>query len=216
MELSGLITEVRDHLGCDEDDLDDDAVELLLNRSYWAMLNKFPFRETEVTASFATVSGTNLYTVPSPFEALRQLAIKDLDSDAYKPLVRMTQKEYDSVFVDNTDNYNKPEKYYREKNCIKLWPTPDDAYTITIRYFTPLADLEDPTDEPGVPNNWHEILMYGAIWRGFYRLGDVVRGERMKRLDVTLINEAVPTESKEERDSPTAGIEVLQNEYDAR
>lgn len=216
IDTGTLISELREHLGLDEDDLDDDAALLLLNRSYWSMLDKFPFREKEVTASFATVDATNLYAVPTPFDALRSLAIKNDDSDAYIPLKRMTQKEYDKIYVDNTSEEGFPEKYYREKNCVKLWPTPDDAYTITIRYWTVLDDLDDPTGEPGVPQNWHEILLFGAIWRGYYRLGDVVRGERLKKLDATLINEAVPTESKEERDSEEAGLEVKQNEYDVR
>lgn len=216
LDLTTLIDELREHLGVDDTELDDEKATLLLNRSYWSMLDKFPFREKEVTAAFATVDGTNLYAVPSPFEALRSLAIKNNDDDSYAPLARMTQKEYDGKFVDNTDEQGFPEKYYREKNCIKLWPTPDDEYTINIRYWTVLDDLDDLTDVPGVPQNWHEIILYGAIWRGFYRLGDVVRGERFKKLDVTLTNEAVPTESKEERDSPTAGVEVLLNEYDVR
>ena len=221
IDTQSLIDELREHLGVDDTDLDDDACTLLLNRSYWAMLDKFPFREKEVTASFATEDGVNLYAVPSPFEALKSLAIEDLNSFALSPLERMTQKEYDAVFVNDTvegDDEDKPQKYYREKNCIKLWPTPDDAYTITIRYWTVLDDLDntDVDDSPGIPQNWHELILYGAIWRGYYRLGDIIRGERVKKLDSVLINEAVPTESKEERDSPTAGVEVLQNEYDAR
>jgi len=215
IETLTLIEDLRQHLGLDEDDLTDEDALLLLNKSYWELLDKFPFREKEVTAAFSTTASINLYAVPSPFEALKSLSIQNPDDDKLSPLVRINQKEYDRKFVNNTDDEDFPTEYYREKNCIKLWPTPDDEYTITIRYWTVLDDLIGAVDEtPGFPQNWHEILGYGALWRGYLRLGDIVRCERIKNLHAQLINTTVPVESKEEIDSPTAGIEVLLNEYD--
>lgn len=217
MDTATLIDELREHLGVDDTELSDENAALLLNRSYWQLLDTYPFREKEVTASFSTTAAINLYAVPSPFEALRSLSITNLDSDALIPLERMTQKLYDQTFVDSEDDEDFPQKYYREKNCIKLWPTPDDAYVITIRYWTVLDDLDetDTLDSPGIPQNWHEIILYGALWRGYLRFGDIVRSERVKGTHAGMINSAIPTEAKEERDSPTAGIEVLLNEYDA-
>jgi hypothetical protein len=216
ISLDDLITELRTHIGIDEDDVDDEEAKLLLNRAYWSMLNKFPFRELQVTATFTLTAGTSLYVMPSPFEALRQISYEDDVSMKHTIIERMTEFEYENTFVNSADAYGAPLKYYREKNAVKLYPTPDKNYSAVLKYLTTLDDLDDPTDVPGVPRNWHEILLIGGIWRGFYRVGDIVRGERMKKLDSTMINEAVPTESKEEKDSHTAGVEVLLNEYDAR
>jgi len=211
------IDDLRSHLGLDEDDLPDEDALLLLNRSYWELLDKFPFREKEVTAAFSTTQSINLYAVPSPFEALKSLSIENPNDNKLTPLTRINQKEYDRKFVNNTDDEDFPQEYYREKNCIKLWPTPDDAYTITIRYWTVLDDLVGATNETaGLPQNWHEILFYGALWRGYLKIGDIVRSERIKNMHSNLINTTVPVESKEEIDSPTAGLEVILNEYDAR
>lgn len=216
MNVESLQQELLENLGIDSDDMDSDTQKLLLNRAYWAMLNKFPFRETQTTALFTLTAGVSIYVMPNPFEALRQLSIEDLNDGTHTVLERMTEFFYENTYVNRADQQGKPSHYYREKNAAKVWPTPDAAYPSTLKYTTVLDDLDDPSDVPGVPKNWHEILLFGATWRGFYRIGDIVRGERMKKLDSTLINEAVPTESKEEKDSPYAGVEVLLNEYDAR
>jgi hypothetical protein len=217
IDLDGMIDELQETLGLDDDDTNfgDDVLTLLLNRSYWSLLTKFPFRETEATALFTLTAGTNLYVMPNPFEALRQISIEDLDTGKHTALERMTQIFYENTYINKADQNGKPTHYYREAKCAKIWPTPDREYPTILKYLTLLADLEDPSDIPGVPKNWHEIIMYGGIWRGYYRMGDIVRGERMKKLDSTMINEAIPVESKEERD-PRAGVEVLLNEYDAR
>jgi hypothetical protein len=45
IDLVTMRDELRDHLGQDDVELDDDAADLLLNRAYWELLDKFPFRE---------------------------------------------------------------------------------------------------------------------------------------------------------------------------
>ena len=47
MDLETLRDELREHVGVDSDDLPDPDADLLLNRSFWELMNKFRFRETE-------------------------------------------------------------------------------------------------------------------------------------------------------------------------
>ena len=217
-DINTFRTELRDHLGVDSNDMDNPAVDLLLNRAYWELLDKFPFREKEVSGSFSTVVGTAIYQMPVPYEALRQLSVEDIDSFAHTTIDKMTNFEYENIFVNNPNlsEFGKPQKYYREGANFKFWPTPDKVYLITIKYWTLLADLSDSHTTTGLPRNWDEILLAGATYRGYYKLGDIVRAERLSNLHAKLLNEAVPVESKEERDYHHAGIEVMQNEYDAR
>lgn len=218
IDLQTLRDELRFALGVEEDDdgWENDPIDLLLNRAYWALLAKFPFRSIESTVNFNMEVGSNLYIMPTPFDALKQISIIDPDSNRSIKLKRMTPVEYANVYVAGSNAYAIPEKYFRENAAAKVWPTPDKAYACTLKYTTILAELEDPTDEPGVPHDWREILLFGAQWRGYYRLGDIVRGERMKKLDATMINDAVPVEAKEEGDSSEAGVEYLRNDYDGR
>lgn len=215
IDLPTLRAELRQLLGVDSDDLPDDTdivnnkvgANLLLNQSYWELLDKFPFREKEVSATFLTVAGTRYYQVPTSFEALRQLSIEDPNSQQHTPLERMTVYEYEQLFVNNDAARGQPTKYAREKDGIRLWRTPDAVYTLTLKYWTVLSDLSD-SNAPQLPQSWDEIVLAGAVWRGFFHLGDHARMASSKAIHTSLINSAVPTEAKEESDTHLGGVEV--------
>lgn len=209
MTVDNLVEELRGHLGLDEDELDDPAALLLLNRSYWDILNKFPMREKEKVATFDTVDGTALYELPVPsFEAVRLVSIEDLNDEQHTPLNRLTAFRYEQLYSNSTDTEAKPTDYLREDNCIRFYPTPDDAYTITIRYWANLDDLVAGISEPDIPREWHEVILFGAVWRGYAKLKDTVQMNAFKAQQILMINGIVPVEAKEEGDSHESGVEV--------
>ena len=214
LDITSLRTELRDHLGVDDNDMPDDEADLILNRAYWELLDKFPFREKETSGVFQTVIGTNLYGMPSPFDALRQLSIEDLNTLKHTPLKRMTIYEYEQLFNAQTTTQAKPWGYVREGCAARLFPTPDNIYNITIKYWTVLADLSDSNTTPPIPQVWHEIILYGGLWRAYMKLGDFARCNQTKAHQATLIDTVAPVEAKEEFDSHTAGVEVLGRDYD--
>jgi len=216
LDLPTLRAELRQLLGVDSDDLPDDTdlannkvgANLLLNQAYWELLDKFPFREKEISATFLTVAGTRYYQIPSMFEALRQLSIEDVESQQHTVIERATVYEYETLFVNTSAEQGKPTKYVREKNGIRFWRTPDQVYTITIKYWAVLSDLSSGNPTPEIPQSWHEIILAGAVWRGFFHLGDHARMASSKAIHTSLINSAVPVEAKEEFDTHLGGVEV--------
>lgn len=212
LTVDEFIEELRDHLGLDEDELDEPAALRLLNRSYWDILNRFPLREKEKVADFPTVDGTALYELPISFEALRLVSIEDLNDEQHTPLNRLTRFRYEQLYQNSTDAEGKPTDYLREGSCIRFYPTPDDAYNITIGYWANLDDLISGSSEPDVPREWHEVILYGAIWRGFFKLKDHDAMNKSKMQQIALINNIVPVESKEEGDSHMSGLEVSREE----
>lgn len=212
IQIADLRTKLRKATGTDSADLPDIDADLLLNQAYWELLDKFPFREKEVRGTFETIVGTRSYNAPSPFEALRHLAIRDLNSPQHTPLDQMGLDVYEQQYNEEESSRGKPTHYVREGCQIVLFPTPDDIYTITIRYLTVLADLST-TQNPNIPQSWHEIILLGGIWREFVELGDWQRVMAAKSLQQNLINSSVPEEAKEEVDTRRAALEVLRNEY---
>lgn len=207
-----LVEELRSHLGLDSDELDDAAALFLLNRSYWEVLNRFPLREKEKTATFQTVASTYSYELPAEFDALRLISIEDLNDQSHTPLNRLTSFRYESLYQNATDAEAKPTDYLREGTCIKLWPTPDDSYTITIKYWANLDDLSTGSTEPDVPREWHEVILYGAVHRGFIKLKDFAQANAIKAQQSILINNLVMVEAEEEGDSHLSGLDVRQEE----
>lgn len=224
LDIVSLRRQLREHLGMvgsatdelpDVDTADKTGADTYLNRAYWEVLDKFKFREKEVSGTFSTVIGTKFYQVPSPFEALQSLSIEDVNTLQHKPLDRIDKDVFEQVYVNRTDAQGKPENYFREGNGVRLWPTPDAAYVLTISYWTVLADLGSLNPQTNIPQNWHEIILFGAISRAFLGVNRDFEGSQHARAyQVSLIEGTTPVEEKEQFDSHRAGLEVLGREGD--
>ena len=210
--LSDMETEVMEHLGLDATDLTGpwttDRIDLLINESWGEIQNNYPFKEKETTASFTTTAGAFFYQIPSAFEALRLISIEDLNDFSHKPLNRITVHAYESKYVNITTERDKPTMYVREDKGIRLLPTPDNIYNMKLKYDKILSDLSITNATPDTPQVWHEVIVYGAVWRGFARLGDYARSTASQRIQAMLISKIKPVEAKEERDTHLGGLDV--------
>ena len=215
IDLDTMRSDLRDATGTDDSDMPDTKTDLLLNRAYWALGSKFPYRQKEITATFPTVIGEERYNMPTLFESLRSLAIQDLDDLRWEPLDRIGAKFFDENSSSHTDDRAFPEKYLRDGECIKLLPIPDKVYTLRIRYLNTLADLVLDTDSPIIPQEWHEIIYFGGLWRAYLSFGDFIRGNATRRHQETLIAAIVPVEAKEEGDTSRIGVGMVQSSQDA-
>lgn len=213
ISLPTLRNELRVHTGQDDSDLPDDDADLLLNRTYWEIQEKFHLREVESSSTFNTVVGTRQYDLPPSFESLRISAIKDPDSELHSQLIRISIKDYENIYSEDTEQQGMPQKYFRGNANIILWPTPDEIYTIILHYRQQLSDLSDDNINPQLPRSWQEMLLMGAVYRAFIRNNDYNKGNNAKAHYIQLIQSAVPVESKEEWDSSRAGVQVLGREY---
>lgn len=213
LSLPTLRLELRKHLGQDEDDLPDDDADLLLNRTYWEILEKFHIRETESSTTITTVAGQREYELPPSFESLRISSFVDPDSGQHTKLDRISIKDYENIYQDDSDAEGPPTKYYRQNDSIVLWPTPDQVYTIVIYYLQTLDDLSDADPNPALPKSWQELVLLGATWRGFLQVNDYTKAPLAQKTYAQLLSTAVPVESKEEWDSSTAGVSVRGREY---
>jgi len=219
INLDTLRTKMRTHTGEDEFDIDDPGVDLLLNQSYWELMDKFEFREKERIAESNFVIDQRLYTAPSPFEALQHIAVVEdatagTNTGEHHKLRRMDLKWYEDNYNEGQGRTGLPTHYARRDNGFFVWRTPDLAYGMIIYYWTTLADLVADIDVPDLPQVWHEIIMYGGVWRRFLELGDMVRHREMRNAQIGLINSTQPVESKEEGDSRFSGVDIPEEMYD--
>lgn len=197
----------------DDENLSVDDRKLFLNTSWWEIADKFPFREKEASASFVTVAGTRNYDVPTETDAIRNISGRT-NLEQHFDIAPMDVEEYENNYNENSNYRAIPTRYTRENCMIRLWPTPDDAYTMFVRYWKQLPDMLAGIDQPDAPRNWHEIVLYGAVWRGFLELGDISRANGFTNYQHKLINSAVPVEQKEQQDFRFAGVQLIRNEYD--
>jgi hypothetical protein len=211
--LSTLRTEVRESLAVDATDMPDATIDLLLNRTYWELLEKFHIRETESSTTLTTNQGQREYLLPPDFESLRISAIIDPETNQHHKLSMFSVKEYEALQNDDVENEEFPTHYFRANESLILWPTPDDTYTVILHYRQTLADLSDAAPSAALPKSWQELLIFGAVFRGWFKLNDYDRANSAKAHYIGMINSMVPQESKEESDTSTAGLQVLGREY---
>ncbi len=199
--------------GSDQGKYDDDTVDEYLNFSYRALLEEHAFREKEIVATVPTVVGKRNYTMPNPHDGLRQIDILDPVSQEHKRLEPMSVAEYTNRWTEGTDAYAKPERYVRENCLFRLFPTPDAVYTLTVRYWGILADIASNATSIDIPEIWIEPIIYGAVERAGFDLGNYPAASAASGLQKNRI-ERIPTiQPKEEEDWHEAGLEVKGREY---
>lgn len=212
LDLPQLITSLVRITGLDSTELDDTDATLFLNRSFWEILDKFPFREKEVIRPFEIVADVSRYQIPSDTEAFRKLVLIDPETQEHIPLTQETLDTYEENTTDELDSgfQGEPKFYHRHDDAFVLRPTPDRTYNMIVYHWLTLADLESPDNETVViPRVWHEIVLYGGAWRVFSDIiGDTNQMQTYRGVQTNLISTTTPVEAKEKEDMRMAGIDI--------
>lgn len=217
LSLINLRAETLAELGVDSTDLDATGsanLDLLINRSWWEVAGKFKFHSMESHTTFPTVSGTreyNLTTVINTaamvvFEALKYLSVLNPDSNQHVPLTEWSVAQYEANYNEDTETRDIPTNYVRYGDGVLLYPTPDDVYTITTYFTTVLPDV--PSGGPDVPQEWHEMVLYGAIWRGHARFRDYNSRDSVRNAQIGLISTAQTDLAKDDKEKKFIGVEL--------
>ena len=216
---TNLETELRAHLGdLSTQELSSADALLLLNRAYWELLDKIHFREKEASSDEVTVAGQEDYDVPDPFEAVQLITIEDPDSHVWTPLNRLGDYAFELDKDDGSvaaEDYLRgtPVSYMRYGSKIKLRPMPDKVYNFKIKYWTTLDNLTNSVNL-SLPPSWHEVVLYGAVHRGYLRLRDFEAASEFKVMQDNLLASSQPVVAKEERDSHVVGLQAMGRSYD--
>lgn len=192
-------------------------LDLYANQSWWDIMDQFDFREKEAgPIILQTVAGENTIDIPpsiSPIilDCLQRVAIEDPISFAHTDLELITDFTYEQEFINDASDQAAPTNYFRRASLIYLYPTPDTIYKISFYYLQILSDL--PGGGPVIPQSWHEIIKYGAIWRALLDVQDYHKAAEIKRHQIDLINSRTPVKVKELSDTKMAGIQVPGRSY---
>lgn len=210
LSLERMRYRVREGLGgLSESDMDDTDVDELLNLSLWEIEDKFSFTTKRKRVETLLVVDQYIYDVTGiiRLDAIHSIAVIDSNGNR-KKLARMTRDWLDENF--QSEEKGTPERYLREGCTLTVYPIPDEALDLEISVQQGVASLAEGTVEAtGLPRNWDEIVVQGAIWRGHYFKEDYNLAQQAVNFQLGLIRNAVPVDVKEERDSRYAGLDVL-------
>lgn len=168
----------------------------------WALLHvgrpgTYPHRELMTSATFALVASDPDYALASFGTSTDDVqAIRRVHNESRgRRLLPMSHRQYlDAARTGGGALVTgEPEQYAVDGANLFVYPAPTATYAgNTIRVFfyrKPVALAANPAIE--LAEDWDEIVIAGAIWRGFRALGIPERAELAKIEFGQLINEVV-------------------------
>lgn len=210
LSLIELREDLRGALGQDEDDLTDAAADRLLNRSWWAISSQVRFYEKDATHSFDTVIGTNNYSLPTDSETIQKVALLKSGETDWSPLTKINDWNAFTLTQNSTDT-DQPTHYSRRADNFILWPTPDEVYSVAVKYLKTLSDILSSGAE--VPQEWHEVILWGAVSRGFMQRGDWNRSNLAQNQQALYLASLDTEEAKDQEDRVYSGVKVYKRSY---
>jgi len=132
--------------------------------------------ETRVTAN--TIDGSEFYTLPDDYVAMRNIK---LNTDPKTPLEFLTPEIMDRLNAGSSKG--TPKAYTIKGNNIELRPIPDSAYQIEVSYYKHFTALSDSNTTNDMLTHHPDIYLYGAlveaepylqndkriqVWSGYY------------------------------------------------
>lgn len=212
LSLDRMIYWLRMELGVlDSEELgEDDAIDLL-NMALWNVEGNFDFRTRERCAKTTLVIGQYQYDLSgvTRLDAIASISIIDADGQRHK-LTRASRHWLDAN-ANFEDDEGLPVRYLRERDLLTIHPKPDEALDLEINFRQGVADLvENGTAGTGLPRNWDEIIISGAVWRGWKTLKrDYEKAKEAATVTGALINMTRSVAAKEESDSRYARVNVI-------
>lgn len=197
MQLSDIRTEVL-NTGFDATLFGTSRINTYINSGYLNLARRANYYTDEATSDFSTVSGTSMYALPADFARTRSLHRTDLGRE----LVAVGLRDIDrSVITSGT-----PYAYALDGANVHLYPTPDQAYPLEIRYWKLPPVLSADSDVPTIPADYHNLLVYWATAEAFRAEDDHPTADKWQALydkglaqfsaDVKFANGDLPTQLK--------------------
>jgi hypothetical protein len=184
--VSTLI-QLRDEVLEHELDRSASRVDGFLNDALRTVARQVRHYTGEASAEITTVAGTSAYDWPSDVGKLRWL----LDVDASSTLQVVGLRDIDNAAVTQ----GRPTSYATAGKTVTLYPTPDAAYLLRMRYWALPPLMQEDGDTPALPDDFHRVLVFYALqrcyeleddfevaayWRGQYDIALAAMGEDLK------------------------------------
>jgi len=172
VNLTALRSHVRSLTGIQSTDILSDAdLTIFINETYQDICRDadWPFNRAETTLN--VTSGVAEYNLPAGVGEVQIASIASLRNDTYRRQLR-PRNRYATDDSPGPVSTGNPYEYSCWRGKIMFFPTPNEAETLTIRYFTAVTDLSSGSDSPVFDAKFHTIIAYGAAVKVLVREGD--------------------------------------------
>ena len=138
----------------------------------------FKIRRMETRVTTNTIDGSEFYTLPDDYVAMRNIK---LNTDPKTPLEFLTPEIMDRLNAGSSKG--TPKAYTIKGNNIEIRPLPDGVYEIEVSYYKHFAALSDSNTTNDMLTHHPDVYLYGAlveaepylqndkriqVWSGYY------------------------------------------------
>jgi hypothetical protein len=135
--------------------------------------------------------------------------LQQAGEDAWEPLSNIS--DWNMFDLKDSSLEERPTHYSIRGSSFILWPNPDDVYDVEVKYLRTLADIQ--ASGPDAPQEWHEVILWGAISRGFFARGDWNRGTAAQNQQALFLQTLDTQETKNQEDHIYSGLRVVRRRY---
>jgi len=163
-----ITTEIIDKViaNVDREDLTRTMVLRYLNNRQMQILGYDNFSFMEQSAEEPTIATQQSYTVPSDYKD--ELHLWLAESTTKSILLKWAGSEAEKNYLQS-DRSGKPTNYWVWQGAYFLYPIPDKAYTMKLKYYKYLADLTDVATEGNeLMTRYPDLMISGATADSFH------------------------------------------------
>lgn len=201
-QLSDLISQVQDRLS--DTSFSSAFTTQALNNIQRRIINGRRYIKQELTQPFtATIGSSSLGTLPANLQTPIDLRITSPYSYAMK-LPYMEYEDFDQHYPQPALVGNSlPILWTIFNSAVTLFPAPDQAYTLIMRYLKLPTLLVNPTDVPDVPETYQEALVLGAWAQCLERNDYMDQAQAVWQQYMTIEREANAAQAGRQLGTPT-------------
>lgn len=208
MDVSAIISALDDH-GF-EDTLTTRKLEVL-NDTYWDFCSRMSWPFLVKSATLTTTSGTRTpNSLPADFNKAISLRVVETD-------IKLMPERLENIYVQdpNANDTGDPENYYFVGNALRIYPTPDGTYTVTMHYYSwPPALLSTDLEATLlIPSRHHRVLVLGCLYKLYNMEDDTDIAKEFERMYEERITRLIDDLMSEQYDRPDYIVDVDPTDY---
>lgn len=167
--LGGITTRVQQRVR--DTGFSSSEIHSYINDAQRDIFNEYRLPFMETTQNYTLTSGVSDITdgngLPTNFVQAIDIFLTTSGKESRLEYKDIREIDQDYTDPDDTTRHTSsvPKYYYYYAETIKVFPVPDDAYTLTLRYFKSPTELSSNDDVPEIPSEFEEILVMGAAYR---------------------------------------------------
>jgi hypothetical protein len=188
------------------------VVSTRANIAYFEVANAGEFAMQERVAVSSTTSGENRIELPPDFGEPINVSMKWSWSTASsavsstKTLARVSVSEIDA---NNALPVGEPQSYAFFNNWIELFPSPDSAYSLQMRYRSMVTDMIATTDVPSIstPGRYAIVLKLKELLHDY--LGNYAASAAAEQKYLNYMTRAKSDEYRRQMGEQPMGLQVV-------